>query len=74
MKISRVLAAIIGGIQGAIGVITMALALMLYLNVLDIQTIFNLPPELLPFYLIVFGLFGLFSIISGGYLIRGGRE
>lgn len=74
MKISRVLTAILGGVQGAIGVVVMVLALMLYLNMLEVQTIFSLPPELLPFYLMVLGLFSLFSIISGLYLIRGGRK
>jgi hypothetical protein len=74
MKVSGILAAIIGVVQGAIGVGAMVLALMLYLNILEVQTIFSLPPELLPFYLVVLGLFGLFSVISGGYLTRGGRK
>lgn len=74
MKVSRVLAAVVGVVQGAIGVVAMALALMFYFNILDVQTIFSLPPELLPFYLLVLGLFSLFSVISGGYLIRGGRK
>jgi hypothetical protein len=70
MKVNRVLTAIIGVVQGAIGVVVMILTLMLYLNVLEVQTVFNLPSELLPFYLVVLGLFSLFSIISGVYLIR----
>lgn len=74
MKISKVLAATIGVVQGAIGVITIALVFMLYFNILEIQTILSLPPELLPVYLIVLGLFSLFSFISGSYLVRGGRE
>jgi hypothetical protein len=74
MKISKVLAATIGVVQGAIGVITIALVLMLYFNILEVQTILSLPPELLPIYLIVLGLFSLFSFISGSYLVRGGRE
>lgn len=74
MKISKVLAATIGVVQGAIGVITMVLMLMLYFNILEVQTILSLPQELLPVYLIVLGLFSLFSVISGGYLVRGGRE
>jgi hypothetical protein len=74
MKVSGVLAVIIGVVQGAIGVADMVLALIFYFSILDVQTIFNLPPELLPFYLVVLVLFGLFSIISGGYLIRGGRK
>lgn len=70
MNVNRVLTAIIGVVQGAIGVVVMVLTLMLYLNILEVQTVFNLPSELLPFYLIVLGLFSLFSIISGVYLIR----
>jgi hypothetical protein len=70
MKVNRVLTAIIGVVQGVIGVVVMILTLMLYLNILEVQTVFNLPSELLPFYLIVLGLFSLFSIISGVYLIR----
>jgi hypothetical protein len=72
MKISRVLAAIIGVIQVAIGVIAMVLVLMLCFNILEVQTIFSLPPEILPFYIMVLELFSLFSVISGGYLVRGG--
>jgi hypothetical protein len=74
VKISKVLAATIGVVQGAIGVITIALVFMLYFNILEVQTILSLPPELLPIYLIVLGLFSLFSFISGSYLVRGGRE
>jgi hypothetical protein len=70
MKVSRVSTAIVGAVQGAIGAVVMVLALMLYLNILEVQTIFNLPSELLPFYLMVLGLFSLFSIINGVYLIR----
>jgi hypothetical protein len=70
MKVNRILTAIIGVVQGVIGVVVMILTLMLYLNILEVQTVFNLPSELLPFYLIVLGLFSLFSIISGVYLIR----
>jgi len=70
MRVSRVLTAIVGAVQGAIGAAVMVLALMLYLNIFEVQTIFNLPSELLPFYLLVLGLFSLFSIINGVYLIR----
>jgi hypothetical protein len=70
MKVSRVLTAIVGAVQSAIGAVVMVLSLLLYLNILEFQTMFNLPSELLPFYLMVLGLFSLFSIISGVYLIR----
>lgn len=74
MKISRVLIAMVGIVQSVIGAIAMVLALMFHLNMLEVQTIFSLPPEFLPFYQIILGLFSLFSIISGLYLIRGERR
>ncbi|MCZ2809273.1 MAG: hypothetical protein O2V44_07965 [Candidatus Bathyarchaeota archaeon] len=74
MKIRRILTAITGVAQGVIGVLSGVLAVMLFLNLLEVQTIFNLPSELLPLYLLILGLFSLFSVISGYFLIREGRE
>ena len=70
MKNRRILSAIIGIAQGVIGVIFGVLALMLVLNLIEVQTVFNVPPELLPLYLLILGLFSVFSIISGFFLIR----
>ncbi|UCC57934.1 MAG: hypothetical protein JSW14_06115 [Candidatus Bathyarchaeum sp.] len=70
MKIRRILTAITGIAQGVIGGASMVLALMLYLNILEVQTVFNVPLELLPLYLLILGMFSLFSVISGLYLIR----
>ena len=74
MKIRRILTAITGVAQGVIGVLSGVLAVMLFLSLLEVQTVFNVPPELLPLYLLILGLFSLFSIISGFFLIREGRE
>jgi len=70
MEIKRILSAIIGIAQGVIGVIFGVLAVMLVLNLIEVQTVFNVPPELLPLYLLILGLFSVFSIISGFFLIR----
>jgi len=70
MKNRRILSAIIGIAQGVIGVIFGVLALMLVLNLIKVQTVFNVPPELLPLYLLILGLFSIFSVISGFFLIR----
>ena len=70
MKNRRILSAIIGIAQGVIGVIFGVLAVMLVLNLIEVQTVFNVPPELLPLYLLILGLFSVFSIISGFFLIR----
>ena len=73
MKIRRILTAITGIAQEVVGVLSIVVALMLYLNILEVQTVFNVPSELLPLYLVILGMFSLFSVISGSYLIREGR-
>jgi hypothetical protein len=70
MEIRRILTAIIGIAQGVIGVLCGVLVVILVLNIIEVQTIFNVPPELLPLYLLILGLFSVFSIISGFFLIR----
>jgi hypothetical protein len=70
MGIRRALAAITGVAQVVLGVMSLVFSLLLYLNILEVQAMFNLPSELLPFYLMILGLFSLFSVIGGFYLIR----
>jgi hypothetical protein len=60
--------------QEIVGVGSMVSALMLYLNILEIQVIFDVPSELLPLYLLILTTFSLFSVISGSYLIHEGLE
>jgi len=74
MKIRRILTALTGIAQGVIGVLFGVFVVMLFLNLLEVQTLFNVPPEFLPLYLLILGLFSLFSIISGFFLIREGRR
>ena len=70
MENRRILSAIFGITQGVIGVLSTVLAVLLFLNILEVQTVFNAPPELLPLYLLILGLFSAFSVISGFFLIR----
>ena len=70
MEIRRILTAIIGIGQEVIGALFAVLVVMLVLNLIEVQRVFNVPPELLPFYLLILGLFSVFSIISGFFLIR----
>ncbi|TET28491.1 MAG: hypothetical protein E3J73_00765 [Candidatus Bathyarchaeum sp.] len=70
MEKRRILSAIFGIAQGIIGVLSGVLAVLLFLNILELQTVFNAPPELLPLYLLILGLFSIFSVISGFFLIR----
>jgi len=74
MEIRRILPVIIGIAQGVIGVLFAVLAVMLFLNLLEVQTVFNVPSELIPIYLLILGLFSIFSIINGYFLIREGRR
>ena len=70
MENRRILSAIFGIAQGIIGVLSLVLAVLLFLNILEVQTVFNAPPELLPLYLLILGLFSIFSVINGFFLIR----
>ena len=70
MEIKRILSAMFGIAQGVIGVLSIFLALLLFLNLLEVQTVFNATPELLPLYLLILGLFSIFSVINGFFLIK----
>jgi len=73
MKIRKVIAVVTGLAQEAIGLLSAVLTVMLFFDLLEVQTVFNLPPEFLPLYLLILVLFSLFSIASGVFLIREGR-
>jgi hypothetical protein len=70
MEIRRIVTAITGIAQGAIGVFSAVLAVLLFFNILEVQTVFSVPTEFLPLYLLILGLFSVFSIVSGFFLIR----
>lgn len=74
MKLRKTVNLVTGAAQEAIGLASAVLAVMLLFNILDVQAVFNLPTELLPLILLVLVLFSLFSIASGAFLIREGRE
>jgi uncharacterized membrane protein YozB (DUF420 family) len=74
MKIRRTLTAITGIAQEIIGVLSAVLAVLLFFSILEVQTVFNVPTELLPLYLLILCLFSIFSILSGFFLIREWRR
>jgi hypothetical protein len=73
MNKRRIISAIVGVIQSIVGFISAILAILLFLNILEVQIIFSIDPELLPLYLLIIGLFATFSVISGLFLIRESR-
>ena len=65
---------ILGIAQVIVGLLSGAIAVLLGLNVIEIQSVFNAPPELLLLYLLIISLFSSFSIISGLFLVREGSR
>ena len=74
MKIRNLVNLLIGVAQEVIGLLSAVLAVLLFCDVLEVQAVFNLSAHFLPLYLLVLVLFSLFSIVSGTFLIRDGRE
>lgn len=70
MGVRGIVSAILGLAQSAIGVLAAVWTVMLFLGINEIHAVFDVPLELLPIYLLILGLFSLFSIISGVLLIR----
>jgi hypothetical protein len=65
----RILSTVVGVTQEIVGVVSAALTVLLALNIIEVQTLLAAPPEFLPVYLVILGLFSIFSIISGFFLI-----
>ena len=74
VDIRKILFVICGIAQGIIGVLSGAVAVLLGLKVIEVQSVLNAPPELLLLYLLIIGMFSAFSIISGLFLVREGRR
>ena len=74
MNLKRIMNMSVGLAQEAVGLLGALLVVLLLLNIVDVEAVFSLPPELLPLYVTILGLFSVFSVISGVFLIRGGRE
>lgn len=70
----RILSVILGIAQAIIGLLSGAIAVLLGLNIFNVQTVLTAPPELLVIYWLILGLFSIFSIIGGLFLIREGRK
>jgi hypothetical protein len=73
MEDRRILAAIIGLIQSISGILLGIIVVLLFFNIFEIRVILNVNTELLSIYLMGLGLFGIFSIINGFFLVRESR-
>ncbi|MGD9130521.1 MAG: hypothetical protein PVH73_02980 [Candidatus Bathyarchaeota archaeon] len=74
MEIRRIVTAVAGIAQSTIGVSFAVLAVLLFFNILEVQAVFNVSTEFLPIYLLFLGLFSIFSMLSGLFLIREWRR
>lgn len=68
MKVKRILSKIIGLAQTVIGCLVMLFAFFIFYNILDLQTVIGFPENAIGFYLWIFIIFGLLSVISGLFL------
>jgi hypothetical protein len=60
--------------QGGVGLLFAVFGSLLIVDTVEYETIFLLPPELLPICVMVLALLSIFSFVSGFYLIRDGWE
>ena len=70
MKIRKIFSAMIGLIQGGIGLTSAIIAILLFFGFLEIDLFFNTPPELFLIFLLILSLFSFFSLVNGIFLIR----
>ena len=70
METRRIYSAIVGLAQSVMGVLAGASGVLFGFDIVDIQELLSVPLELKPINLLILGLFSVFSIISGFFLIR----
>ena len=70
MRVKRALVAVVGVAQGAIGVLAVIFAYMLYHNFFNVQGLVSMSEENVPIYMLLLFVFGFISIISGLFLIH----
>ncbi|MDH5438606.1 MAG: hypothetical protein OEX76_06870 [Candidatus Bathyarchaeota archaeon] len=69
MRPRRILGAIVGTVQGLIGVLAVIFAYILYIDFFGLQAWLDVTAEFLPLYMLALIVFGFFSIMSGLFLI-----
>ncbi|KPV62469.1 MAG: hypothetical protein AOA66_1324 [Candidatus Bathyarchaeota archaeon BA2] len=74
MGLRRILAAVVGTLQAAMGVSAVIFACFLYIDFLNVQSMLNISQKPLSFYLLVLTIFSFLSIISGLFLVFEGLE
>lgn len=74
MKARVTLTLLFGIIQSLLAFSAMTMACVLYFNVFDVQSLWNISQEAVNFHLVILLTFGVFLITSGLFLINEWRE
>jgi hypothetical protein len=72
--IRKILAAVVGTVQGTLGALAVAFSCFLYVNFFGLQEILKVPAGFLPLYMLILIIFGFSSIIGGLFLLTEGLE
>lgn len=70
LGIRKLFSRVIGLAQTMIGVLSTIFAYLMYYNFLNVQGVFNLSTKSISVYTLVFVSFGLFSAVSGLFLVH----
>ena len=74
MKVRVILTLLFGIVQSLLALLAMALATAIYLNLFDLQVLWDITPEAASFHLAILIAFSVFLIASGLFLINEWRE
>jgi predicted membrane channel-forming protein YqfA (hemolysin III family) len=67
--VRKSLTIVVGSAQATLGASAIVLAFLLHINFFGLQTWLKIPPEFLPLQILVLIVFGVFSVISGLFLL-----
>ncbi len=70
----KTLVTVVGTVQSTLGVLAVIFTYFLHTNLFGLQENFNVSPEFAPLFMLILIVFGLFSIISGVFLLKEGEE
>ena len=74
MRARVILILLFGIVQSFLAFLAIALAAVIYLNLFEVQALWNITQEAASFYLAILIAFGVFLIASGLFLINEWRE
>ena len=74
MSFRKYVSVVVGILQGGLGVFAILFAYFFYYDIFGYKDILDISSDVVPVYLFLLFVFGLFSVISGGSLIYEWQE